>query len=55
MVYSTAARTLENCAAGDIELSAEEMAPLNAMAEAVDAGVMGDRMAGGPETKHLWG
>ncbi|KAF8146996.1 aldo/keto reductase [Mycena galopus ATCC 62051] len=49
---STASRTLENCAAGDIELSAEEMAVMCAMAEAE---VKGSRMAGGPEEGHLWG
>ncbi|KAF8190436.1 NADP-dependent oxidoreductase domain-containing protein [Mycena galopus ATCC 62051] len=41
---ATASRTLENCAAGDIELSAEEMAVMCAMAEAE---VKGSRMAGG--------
>ncbi|KAJ7359101.1 aldo/keto reductase [Mycena albidolilacea] len=49
---STAARTLENCAAGDIELSGDEMAAMNAMAEAE---VKGSRMAGGPEEAQLWG
>jgi diketogulonate reductase-like aldo/keto reductase len=33
-MYSTASRTLENCAAGDIELSADELAALNAMTDA---------------------
>ncbi|KAJ6475534.1 aldo/keto reductase, partial [Mycena sanguinolenta] len=46
---SKATRTLENCAAGDIELSAEEMGALTAMAEAAAANVKGGRMAGGPE------
>ncbi|KAJ7869128.1 aldo/keto reductase [Mycena olivaceomarginata] len=41
---STAARTLETCAAGDIELSGDEMAAMNAMAETE---VKGSRMAGG--------
>ncbi|KAJ7266885.1 aldo/keto reductase [Mycena haematopus] len=50
---STAARTVENCAAGDIDLSADEMATLNAIAEARE--VRGDRLAGGPELEHLWG
>ncbi|KAJ7352011.1 aldo/keto reductase [Mycena albidolilacea] len=49
---STASRTLENCAAGDIELSADELTALNAMA---DAEVKGSRMAGGPEEAQLWG
>ncbi|KAJ6495292.1 aldo/keto reductase [Mycena sanguinolenta] len=50
---STAARTVENCAAGDIELSVDDMATMNAIAEAGQ--VRGDRLAGGPELKHLWG
>ncbi|KAJ7869163.1 aldo/keto reductase [Mycena olivaceomarginata] len=50
---STASRTVENCAAGDIELSWDEMAAMNAIAEAGE--VRGDRMAGGPELEHLWG
>ncbi|KAJ7722872.1 aldo/keto reductase [Mycena maculata] len=50
---SKATRTLENCAAGDIELSAEEMADITAIAEKGE--VKGDRMAGGPELEHLWG
>ncbi|KAF7325317.1 Aldo keto reductase [Mycena venus] len=48
---SKAARTLENCAAGDIELSKEEMATLTAIAKA--GGVKGGRMAGGAEERHL--
>ncbi|KAF7344514.1 Aldo keto reductase [Mycena sanguinolenta] len=52
-LYSTAARTVENCAAGDIELSVDEIATMNAIAEARQ--VRGDRLAGGPELKHLWG
>jgi diketogulonate reductase-like aldo/keto reductase len=51
-VHSTASRTLENCAAGDIELSADELTALNAMA---DAEVKGSRMAGGTEEAQLWG
>ncbi|KAJ7267007.1 aldo/keto reductase [Mycena haematopus] len=50
---SKATRTLENCAAGDIELSAEEMATLTAIADA--GNVKGGRMAGGPEETLLWG
>ncbi|KAF7360473.1 Aldo/keto reductase [Mycena venus] len=46
-------RTLENCAAGDIELSAEEMATLNEFAESVQ--VKGTRMTGGREEMELWG
>ncbi|KAJ7266868.1 aldo/keto reductase [Mycena haematopus] len=49
---STASRTLENCAADDIELTVDEMAALCAMATAP---VKGSRMAGGPEEEHLWG
>ncbi|KAF7344497.1 Aldo/keto reductase [Mycena sanguinolenta] len=41
---STASRTLENCEAGEIELSAEEMAAMNAMAAGE---VKGGRMTGG--------
>ncbi|KAF7325318.1 Aldo/keto reductase [Mycena venus] len=50
---SKAERTLENCAAGDIQLSKDEITALNAIAEAGE--VRGDRMAGGPEVEHLWG
>ncbi|KAJ7664289.1 aldo/keto reductase [Mycena rosella] len=50
---SRAARTLENCAAGDIELSADEFAEVTALADADT--VVGDRMAGGKELQHLWG
>ncbi|KAJ7185494.1 aldo/keto reductase [Mycena filopes] len=50
---STAARTLENCAAGDIVLSDKEMEVLTSIADA--GGVKGDRMAGGPEIDDLWG
>ncbi|KAF7351198.1 Aldo/keto reductase [Mycena sanguinolenta] len=52
---SRATRTLENCAAGDIELSAEEMSTLTKIAEAAAADVKGGRMAGGPEETLLWG
>ncbi|KAJ7078063.1 aldo/keto reductase [Mycena epipterygia] len=48
-----AARTLENCAAGDIELSAEDFAEITAIAEKGE--VRGDGTAGGPEVEHLWG
>ncbi|KAJ7506638.1 aldo/keto reductase [Mycena galericulata] len=50
---SKATRTLENCAGGDIELSAEEVAEITAIAETAD--VKGDRYAGGPEGQYLWG
>ncbi|KAJ6595705.1 aldo/keto reductase, partial [Mycena vulgaris] len=50
---SRAARTLENCAAGDIELSAAEIAEVTAIAEKGE--VRGDRMAGGKELEHMWG
>ncbi|KAF7325320.1 Aldo/keto reductase [Mycena venus] len=46
-------RTLENCAAGDIELSAEEMATLNEFAESTE--VKGTRMAGGARGSPLVG
>ncbi|KAJ6617091.1 aldo/keto reductase [Mycena sp. CBHHK59/15] len=50
---SKATRTLENCAAGDIVLSAEEAADITAIAEKAD--VKGDRYFGGKELNHLWG
>ncbi|KAK7044582.1 Aldo/keto reductase [Favolaschia claudopus] len=46
-------RTLENCEAGDIELSADEIKELNTMAEAGE--VKGSRMLGGKEESFLWG
>ncbi|KAJ7640836.1 aldo/keto reductase [Mycena polygramma] len=52
---SKATRTLENCQAGDIELSKEEFAELTEMADTVQAEVKGDRYMGGPEQAHLWG
>ncbi|KAJ7754521.1 aldo/keto reductase [Mycena metata] len=52
---SVAARTLENCAAGDIALSAKEIGALTEIADAAAGGVKGDRMAGGPEVDDLWG
>ncbi|KAJ7037912.1 aldo/keto reductase, partial [Mycena alexandri] len=51
--FSAAARTLENCAAGDIALFAKEIEVLTGIADA--GGVKGDRMAGGPEVDDLWG
>jgi len=50
---SKAARTLENCAGGDVELSAEEMAEITAIAEKGD--FRGGRYTGGPEMQYLWG
>ncbi|KAJ7669267.1 aldo/keto reductase [Mycena polygramma] len=53
---SNATQTVENCQAGNIELSKEEITELTAMADAVQAEVKGDRCyMGGPETAHLWG
>ncbi|KAJ6495313.1 aldo/keto reductase [Mycena sanguinolenta] len=49
---STAVRTLENCEAGEVELSAEEMAVMNAMAA---GDVQGSRMTGGADEGYLWG
>ncbi|KAJ6543812.1 NADP-dependent oxidoreductase domain-containing protein [Mycena sp. CBHHK59/15] len=50
---SKATCTLENCAAEDIVLSAEEVADITAIVE--NAEVKGDRMFGGKELIHLWG
>ncbi|KAJ7460751.1 aldo/keto reductase [Mycena latifolia] len=50
---SRAPRTLENCAAGDIELSADEFAEITAIAEKGE--VQGDRMAGRADLEFLWG
>ncbi|KAJ7664290.1 NADP-dependent oxidoreductase domain-containing protein [Mycena rosella] len=49
---SRATRTLENCAAGDVELSADEFAEVTEIGEQAD--VRGDRMAGG-KPEYLWG
>ncbi|KAK7044552.1 Aldo/keto reductase [Favolaschia claudopus] len=46
-------RTVENCSAGDVELSADELKVLNEIAEANN--VVGERYFGGPEEKFLWG
>lgn len=48
-----ATRTLENCAGGDVELSAEEMAEITTIAENGD--FRGGRYGGGPEMQYLWG
>jgi pyridoxine 4-dehydrogenase len=53
LVVRRVTQTLENCAAGDIELFAEEIAEVTAIAEKAE--VKGDRVAEGPELKHLWG
>ncbi|KAK7055554.1 Aldo/keto reductase [Favolaschia claudopus] len=50
---SVVERTLENCAAGDIELSAEEIKVLNAIAEGGE--VKGARYFGGNEEAYFWG
>ncbi|KAJ7770976.1 aldo/keto reductase [Mycena maculata] len=50
---SRAERTLENCAAGDIEFSAEEMAEITDIAEKAD--IKGGRYFGGAEEQYLWG
>ncbi|KAJ7825167.1 aldo/keto reductase [Mycena leptocephala] len=50
---SKAARTLENCAGGDVELSAQEMAEITEIAEKGD--FRGGRYMGGPEMQYLWG
>ncbi|KAJ7506644.1 aldo/keto reductase [Mycena galericulata] len=50
---SSAKQTLENSAAGDIELSDKEVAEITAIAEKGD--VSGGRYSGGPEMQYLWG
>jgi pyridoxine 4-dehydrogenase len=51
--FRKAARTLENCAGGDVELSPQEMAEITEIAEKGD--FRGGRYMGGPEMQYLWG
>ena len=46
-------RTLENLAAGDVELTAADLAEINEVIAKHE--VKGDRYFGNPEAAHLWG